>query len=125
MVPYISRISGYDESKGKLMPVKQRMSSHHASGPPPQTWSNCLAVGTSMYEQVRAVFAKIKPLIEAADGQTPPRHPGSSAFLVKQVSGGIYARAELLYTILPTYSQNAYRRPAWHVPHVACRVPLP
>src|SRR5215217_7409926 len=50
--------------------------------------------------------------------QTWPRHAGSSAFLVKQVSGGIYARAELLYTILPTYSQNVYRRPAWHVPHI-------
>jgi len=44
---------------------------------------------------------------------------------VKQVSGGIYARAELLYTILPAYAQNAHCRPAWHVPRVACRVPLP
>src|SRR5260221_4853938 len=44
--------------------------------------------------------------------QTPPRHPGSSALLVKQVSGGIYARAELLYTILPAYAQNAHCRPA-------------
>ena len=31
--------------------------------------------GISMYEQARAVFAKIKPLIKAAGGQTPPRHP--------------------------------------------------
>ena len=69
------------------MPAKQRISSPHVSEPPPQTWSNCLVVGnqvfiagmtartgtataggTSMYEQARAVFAKIKHLMEAAGG---------------------------------------------------------
>jgi len=69
------------------MPAKQRMSSPHVSEPPPQTWSNCLIVGnqvftagmtartgtevagdSSMYEQARAVFTKIKHLIEAAGG---------------------------------------------------------
>ena len=69
------------------MPTKQRMSSPHVPEPPPQTWSNCLVVGnqvftagmtartgtaveggSSMYEQARAVFSKIKYLIEAAGG---------------------------------------------------------
>ena len=69
------------------MPAKQRMSSPHVPEPPPQTWSNCLVVGNqvftagmtartgaevvggvSMYEQARAVFTKIKHLIEAAGG---------------------------------------------------------
>lgn len=68
------------------MPAKQRMSSPHVPEPPPQTWSNCLVVGnqvftagmtartgtevtgSSMYEQARAVFTKIKHLIEAAGG---------------------------------------------------------
>jgi enamine deaminase RidA (YjgF/YER057c/UK114 family) len=69
------------------MPAKQRMSSPHVPEPPLQTWSNCLVVGNqvftagmtartgaevvggaSMYEQARAVFTKIKHLIEAAGG---------------------------------------------------------
>ena len=69
------------------MPVKKRISSPQVSEPPPQTWSNCLVVGnqvfiagmtartgtqvvgdTSMYEQARAVFTKIKHLMEAAGG---------------------------------------------------------
>ena len=69
------------------MPAKKRMSSPHVPEPPPQTWSNCLTVGnqvfiagmtartgtevgggTSMYEQARAVFTKIKHLMEAAGG---------------------------------------------------------
>jgi len=69
------------------MPAKQRMSSPHVPEPPPQTWSNCLVVGnqvfiagmtartgtetvggTGMYEQARAVFTKIKHLMEAAGG---------------------------------------------------------
>ena len=69
------------------MPAKQRMSSPHVPEPPPQTWSNCLVVGnqvfmagmtartgteviggTGMYEQTRAVFTKIKHLMEAAGG---------------------------------------------------------
>src|SRR5215472_12309137 len=69
------------------MPAKQCMSSPHVPEPPPQTWSNCLVVGNqvftagmtartgtevvggaSMYEQARAVFTKIKHLIEAAGG---------------------------------------------------------
>jgi enamine deaminase RidA (YjgF/YER057c/UK114 family) len=69
------------------MPVKQRMSSPHVPEPPPQTWSNCLVVGTqvfvagmtartgaevvggaSMYAQAQAVFGKIKHLMEAAGG---------------------------------------------------------
>ena len=55
--------------------------------PPPQPWSNCLVVGNqvfvagmvardgdkllggnSMYEQAKAVFSKIKNLMEAAGG---------------------------------------------------------
>ena len=69
------------------MPAKQRMNSPHVAEPPPQTWSNCLVVGhqvftagmtartgtevvggSSMYEQARAVFTKLKHLIEAAGG---------------------------------------------------------
>ena len=69
------------------MPAKQRISSPQVAEPPPQTWSNCLVVGnqvftagmtartgtevtggSSMYEQARAVFTKIKHLIEAAGG---------------------------------------------------------
>ena len=67
------------------MPAKQRISSPQVPEPPPQTWSNCLVVGnqvftagmtartgtavtgvSSMYEQARAVFTKIKHLLEAA-----------------------------------------------------------
>jgi 2-iminobutanoate/2-iminopropanoate deaminase len=70
------------------MATKQRISSPHVQDPPPQTWSNCLVVGdqvfiagmtsrtgsevvggSSMYEQARAVFAKIKHLMEAAGGR--------------------------------------------------------
>ncbi|MGE3542040.1 MAG: RidA family protein [Candidatus Tectimicrobiota bacterium] len=69
------------------MPVKQRVSSSHVPEPPPQTWSNCLVVGDqvfvagmtartgstivggcSMYEQSRAIFEKIKYIMEAAGG---------------------------------------------------------
>ena len=42
-----------------------------------------------------------------------------------RVTSGIYPCAELFSHILPTYSQNSHRRPVWHGPHVACRVPLP
>ena len=42
-----------------------------------------------------------------------------------RVTSGIYLCAELFSHILPTYSQNSHRRPVWHGPHVACRVPLP
>jgi 2-iminobutanoate/2-iminopropanoate deaminase len=67
--------------------AKKRVSSPHVPDPPAQTWSNCLVVdkqifvagmtarqgdqivgGNSMYEQARAVFAKIKHLVEAAGG---------------------------------------------------------
>ena len=70
------------------MAAKQRMSSPHVQDPPPQTWSNCLVVGnqvfiagmtsrtgtevvggSSMYEQARAVFTKIRHLMEAASGR--------------------------------------------------------
>jgi 2-iminobutanoate/2-iminopropanoate deaminase len=70
------------------MATKQRMSSPHVQDPPPQTWSNCLVVGnqvfiagmtsrtgtevvggSSMYEQARAVFTKIRHLMEAASGR--------------------------------------------------------
>jgi enamine deaminase RidA (YjgF/YER057c/UK114 family) len=70
------------------MPVKKRIGSPHVPEPPPQTWSNCLVVGQqvfvagmtarsgqdiaggdSMYEQARAIFTKIKHLIEAAGGR--------------------------------------------------------
>ena len=68
--------------------TKKRVSSPAVPEPPPQTWSNCLVVGNqvfvagmvardgdkvlggdSMYEQARAVFAKIKNLLEAAGGR--------------------------------------------------------
>lgn len=68
--------------------TKKRISSPHVPEPPPQTWSNCLVVGNqvfvagmtartgsvvaggdSMYEQSKAVFAKVKHLMEAAGGR--------------------------------------------------------
>jgi len=68
--------------------AKKRVSSPLVPEPPPQTWSNCLVVGNqvfvagmvardgdkllggnSMYEQAKAVFAKIKNLLEAAGGR--------------------------------------------------------
>ena len=42
-----------------------------------------------------------------------------------RVTNGIYLCAELFYRIRPTYSQNSYRRPTWHVSHAAYRMPLP
>ena len=64
---------------------KKRIVSPHVPEPPPQTWSNALAVGEqifvagmtcrrgeeivggdSMYGQAQAVFAKIKHLLEAS-----------------------------------------------------------
>jgi enamine deaminase RidA (YjgF/YER057c/UK114 family) len=69
------------------MPKKTRVQSPQVPEPPPQTWSNCLVVGNqvfiagmtartgatvvggdSMYEQAKAIFAKIKHLMEAAGG---------------------------------------------------------
>jgi enamine deaminase RidA (YjgF/YER057c/UK114 family) len=68
--------------------AKRRVSSAQVPDPPPQTWSNCLVVGNqvfiagmvarmgsqvvggdSMYEQARAIFTKIKHLMEAAGGR--------------------------------------------------------
>ena len=68
--------------------AKKRVSSPQVPEPPPQTWSNCLVVGNqvfvagmvardgnkvlggdSMYEQAKAIFAKIKNLMEAAGGR--------------------------------------------------------
>jgi 2-iminobutanoate/2-iminopropanoate deaminase len=70
------------------MPTKQRITNPQVPEPLPQTWSNCLVVGNqvftagmtsrtgtevvggaSMYEQARAIFTKIKHLMEAAGGQ--------------------------------------------------------
>ena len=70
------------------MATKQRISSPHVQEPPPQTWSNGLVVGNqvfiagmtsrtgtevvggaSMYGQARAVFTKIRHLMEAAGGR--------------------------------------------------------
>ena len=67
---------------------KRRVSSAQVPDPPPQTWSNCLVVGNqvfiagmtaavgselaggdSMYGQARAIFEKIKHLMEAAGGR--------------------------------------------------------
>ena len=67
---------------------KTPITSPHVAAPPAQTWSNCLVVGNqvfvsgmtartgteiaggdSMYGQARAIFAKIKHLVEAAGGQ--------------------------------------------------------
>lgn len=69
------------------MPVKESIHSPHVAEPPPQTWSNCLAIGNqvfiagmtaavggdilggaSMYEQARATFTKIRLLVEEAGG---------------------------------------------------------
>jgi enamine deaminase RidA (YjgF/YER057c/UK114 family) len=69
------------------MPGKRSVHSSSVPEPPPQTWSNCLvfgnqifvagmtaqfgdrtAGGDSMYEQSKAVFGKIKALIEEAGG---------------------------------------------------------
>lgn len=66
---------------------QHRVSSPHVPEPPPKTWSNCLVVGNqlfiagmtcrtgddivggdSMADQARAIFAKIKHLVEAAGG---------------------------------------------------------
>lgn len=70
------------------MATKQRISNPNVPEPPPQTWSNGLVVGnqvfiagmtcrigneivggTSMYEQARAIFTKIRHLMEAAGGR--------------------------------------------------------
>lgn len=70
------------------MPAKRSVHSPQVPEPPPRTWSNCLVVGNqifvagmtaqsgnghtggdSMYEQSKAVFTKIKDLIEAAGGR--------------------------------------------------------
>jgi 2-iminobutanoate/2-iminopropanoate deaminase len=70
------------------MATKRSVHSSEVPEPPPQTWSNCLvhgdqvfvagmtaafgdetAGGDSMYEQARAIFGKIKALIEAAGAQ--------------------------------------------------------
>ncbi len=70
------------------MPVKKQITSPQVPEPPPETWSNCLVVGDqfwvagmtarngteiiggdSMYEQAKAIFGKIKHLVEAAGGR--------------------------------------------------------
>jgi len=70
------------------MPSKRSVHSPSVPEPPPQTWSNCLVLGNqifvagmtasfgddtaggdSMYEQSKAVFTKIKALIEAAGAE--------------------------------------------------------
>ena len=70
------------------MPTKKRISSPQVAEPPPQTWSNCVVVGEhvfvsgmtartgtevvggdSMYGQAKAVFGKIRHLMEAAGGR--------------------------------------------------------
>jgi enamine deaminase RidA (YjgF/YER057c/UK114 family) len=70
------------------MPAKRSVHSPSVPEPPPQTWSNCLVLGNqiyvagmtaqfgnetaggdSMYEQSKAVFGKIKALIEEAGGR--------------------------------------------------------
>ena len=69
------------------MDTQRRVSSPHVPEPPPETWSNCLVVGNqifiagmtcrtgdevvggdSMADQARAIFAKIKHLMESAGG---------------------------------------------------------
>ena len=69
------------------MPTKRSIHAPQVAEPPPQTWSNCLVVGNQvfiagmtaasmgevgspdMYDQAKAVFNKIKYLIEAAGGE--------------------------------------------------------
>jgi 2-iminobutanoate/2-iminopropanoate deaminase len=67
--------------------MKKKIASPQVPDPPPQTWSNCLVVGNqvfvagmvardssgvmggdSMYGQAKAIFGKIKHLMEAAGG---------------------------------------------------------
>jgi enamine deaminase RidA (YjgF/YER057c/UK114 family) len=69
------------------MDTKRRVANPQVPEPPPETWSNCLVVGNqvfiagmtsrvgdavvggdSMTEQARAIFAKIKHLMESAGG---------------------------------------------------------
>ena len=69
------------------MDTKRRVASPQVPEPPPETWSNCLVVGNqvfiagmtsrvgdavvggdSMADQARAIFAKIKHLMESAGG---------------------------------------------------------
>jgi len=69
----------------------RRVTSPEVAEPPPETWSNCLVAGNTVYiagltargargaggeavggddeEQARVIFAKIKALVEAAGGQ--------------------------------------------------------
>ena len=67
---------------------KERITSSHVPEPPPERWSNCIRVGDAVYlsgmtarnadgktmagdgeyEQARAIFTKIRHLIEAAGG---------------------------------------------------------
>ncbi len=74
--------------ENKQMPEIRRVTSPEAPEPPPKTWSNCLVVGdvayiagltarapdgsaqTSLddYGQAKAIFTKIKGLVEAAGG---------------------------------------------------------
>ncbi len=69
-------------------PKRKRISSPAVAEPPPERWSNCIVVdnvcytagmtsrandgksieGNGEYEQSRAIFAKIKNLVEAAGG---------------------------------------------------------
>jgi len=69
------------------MPTKRSVHAPQVAEPPPQTWSNCVVLGDQvfiagmtaasigevgspdMYEQAKAVFNKIKYLIEAAGGE--------------------------------------------------------
>ena len=68
--------------------MKKKITSPQVPDPPPQTWSNCLVVGSqvyiagmvargsegavggdSMYGQARTIFDKIRQLMEAAGGR--------------------------------------------------------
>ena len=69
------------------MPTKRSIHTPHVAERPPQTWSNCLVVGNQVfiagmtaatigevgspdtYEQAKAIFLKIKHLMEAAGGE--------------------------------------------------------
>jgi 2-iminobutanoate/2-iminopropanoate deaminase len=82
----IALIRAHLSKKARLaMAVKQSIRSPKVGDPPPQTWSNCLVVGSniyvagmtatvsgeikggdSMYEQAKVIFTKIHDLLEAA-----------------------------------------------------------
>ena len=88
---------------------------------------SCLRKRIAVRSYERGGFKRAFLAIKGRPLQTPPtrswlfRAFGEAGL---RVTSGIYPCAELFYRILPPYSMNSYCRPAWHVPRVACRLPL-